>query len=573
MLGSSTKSGNLTYGLNDSVPFRSLVPIVLQQVALLSVELAFPVIIVSLSGGSTEQAQSVVSLMMIAMGLGTILQAWGKGPIGSGYFCAHETGTAYFPAAIMAIKAGGFPLLCGMTVAAGAFQILISRLVKKMRILFPPEIIGLIITMMAFMYISFSVPYLFGLHEAPEGRWDDMISSGVTLVLIIAMYIWGNQRLHEYALLIGIAAGYIVSFLVGGIDGSHFSKVSDAPLFAIPTVSHGGWSFDGTILLAFLVAAVCSSIITVGNITTSQKINDSNWKRIDMPSVGNGLMAEGLSTVVSGLLGALPQTTSPGSVGLTVATGATSRRIAFGLGAFFILLAFFPKVAAAFAIMPKAVMGVIILVEIAFILPAGMQICVSRMLDYRRLFMLGISFAFGFAIDIVPKFSTVFPEVLQPLFQTPLAVAAVTAIALHLIFRVGIASRESLELDLATTTDNFTILSNFMQGAGGEWGARPEVISRATAAINEFLETAVAYNLCRGKMKIDAAFEEFNLSIDIFYEGIIMDFPKEKPGQHEILHDDLALAKLSGYLINNYADKVTVKTADESCHIHMNFEH
>ncbi|MDR7868129.1 MAG: solute carrier family 23 protein [Sporomusaceae bacterium] len=569
----STKSGNLTYGLNDSVPFRSLVPLVLQQVALLSVELAFPVIIVNLAGGSTEQAQSVVSLMMIAMGVGTILQALGKGPIGSGYFCAHETGTAYFPAAIMAIKAGGFPLLCGMTVVAGVFQMLLSRLVKKMRILFPPEIIGLIITMMAFMYIGYSVPYFFGLHESPVERRDDYITSGVTLVLVIAMYIWGNQRLREYALLIGIAVGYVVSFLSGGLDGSHFNKVYDAPLFALPTVSHGGWSFDGTILLAFLLAAFCSSIITVGNITTSQKINDSNWKRMDMPSVGNGLLAEGLSTVTSGLLGALPQTTSPGSVGLTVATGATSRHIAYGLGGFFILLAFFPKVAAAFAIMPKAVMGTIILVEIAFILPAGMQICVSRMLDYRRLFMLGISFAFGFAIDIVPQFTSVFPEVLRPLFQTPLALAAVTAIVLHLIFRVGIASRESLELDLSTPTDSYAILNNFMQGAGGEWGARTDVISRATAAINELIETTVAHRFCTGKMKIDAAFEEFNLSVDIYYEGTAMDFPKEKPNQHDILHDDLAVAKLSGYLINNYADKIAVKNVNETCHIHMNFEH
>ena len=99
-----------------------------------------------------------------------------------------------------------------------------------------------------------------------------------------------------------------------------------------------------------------------------------------------------------------------GSVGLSVATGATSRRISYGVGMMFILLAFLPKIAALFAIMPKPVMGVILLIEISFVLPTGMQICSSRMLDARKIFVIGLSFAFGMAIEIIPDFYMVLPE-------------------------------------------------------------------------------------------------------------------------------------------------------------------
>ena len=100
MHGGAAKPGSIIYGVKDVPPIGSVIPLVMQHVAMLSVELVFPVIVVTMAGGTVDMARDAVSLMMIAMGIGTILQAWRKGPIGSGYFCAHETGTAYFPAVI-----------------------------------------------------------------------------------------------------------------------------------------------------------------------------------------------------------------------------------------------------------------------------------------------------------------------------------------------------------------------------------------------------------------------------------------------------------------------------------------
>jgi Permease family len=81
----------------------------------------------------------------------------------------------------------------------------------------------------------------------------------------------------------------------------------------------------------------------IGDLTLCQKINDANWKRTDMKSVSGGILAGAISTTIAGLGGGMGQSTFSSNVGLTVATGATSRVIALPTGLFVIALAFFPE--------------------------------------------------------------------------------------------------------------------------------------------------------------------------------------------------------------------------------------
>lgn len=565
------KPANLIYGVDDLVPAASLVPLVAQQVIMLSVDLIFPVLIVAAIGGSVEMAQTVVSMMMISMGIGTILQAWRKGSVGSGYFCAHETGTPYFPASVMAVQVGGFPLMCGMTVFAGLFQSLFSRVIHRLRVLFPVEITGLIVTLMSITFITYALPNFIGLDAQGKGSLPVSILSVATLGVIIGMHIWGTRRMREYSIIAGIGFGYLGSYLFGLLPADKVEKLFNAPWLALPSFDHVGLSFDATLALPFMIATLCSSIKTLGNLTTCQKVNDDDWKRLDVKSVGNGIFAEGLGTALGGLLGTMGQTTSSGSVGLSVATGVTSRQIAFGTGLCFVLFAFLPKIAALFAIMPQPVIGVILMVEIAFVVPTAMQICSSRMLDARRMFVLGISLTFGFGVEMVPGFGDSFPLWMQPLTKNALALGTIMAISLHLLFRIGIAAHQTLEIQPGADTTEKLFL--FFRECGGTWGARPDVVSRATSAVAQCVESLAEFGLVRDKILIDASFEEFNLNVDIEYEGVLPVLAKTRPTEEELLNDEDGFAKLSGYLLTRYADKITTESKDGRCKLHFNFEH
>lgn len=571
MHGGSPKPGSITYGVNDIPPWKSILPLVLQHVAMLSVELVFPVIVVTMAGGSLEMARESVSLMMIAMGVGTILQALRKGPIGSGYFCAHETGTAYFPAVIAAIQAGGMGLMSGMVLAAGLVQLAVSRVVHRLRILFPSEIIGLIIVMMAFSYISYSMTSFWGVsgHHHAAATGNGLLVGFLTLLVIVALYIWGNKRLREYAVLAGIAVGYASAWITGVMTPEQLLRVVQAPVITIPGI-HGGWKFDWEFMPAFIVAAFCSSIITIGNMSTCQKVNNKDWRRLNLRSAGDGLFAEGLGTAISGILGALPQTTSPGSVGLSVATGATSRYLAFAVGGLLIVLSFFSQVATFLAIMPKPVIGVVLIVEIAFIFPAGMQICTSRMLDFRKMFVLGLALAFGMALEIVPDISNSWPSWLQQLLNSSLAMASVTAVLLTLAFRIGISSHRKLEI---TPDADGELLAPFMEENGESWGARREVVNRVLFTLDEALHVIRAKQLARGSIVVDVGFEEFSMSAHIHYEGDPPSFSVVRPSDDELLLEDDALVKLSGFLVSKHARRLKVESGNGRCHIYMNFEH
>ena len=119
----------------------------LQHVFVISVGWIFAVVIVTIFGGSREQAGQVIQISMIASGVATILQARAKGPVGSAYLCPLNIGPAYVTASILAGKLGGLPLLFGLTAISGLFEALLSRLVKRLRVLFPPEVTGLVVTM------------------------------------------------------------------------------------------------------------------------------------------------------------------------------------------------------------------------------------------------------------------------------------------------------------------------------------------------------------------------------------------------------------------------------------------
>ena len=81
----SQKPSNLIFGVDESPGWGALILLGLQHVSLLSIAFIFPVIIVDAIGGSPAQARDLISLAMLATGIGTILQGINRGPVGSGY--------------------------------------------------------------------------------------------------------------------------------------------------------------------------------------------------------------------------------------------------------------------------------------------------------------------------------------------------------------------------------------------------------------------------------------------------------------------------------------------------------
>ena len=568
----SKRPPNLLYGVDDTPPLLTLLLLGVQHVFIITISLIFPVLIIRAIGGSAAQAGFMVSMAMLAAGVGTILQALNRKGIGSGYLCPALCGPSFLSASLLAAKTGGLSLLFGMTTVAGMFEVLLSRVLHRLRVLFPPEVTGTVVTMVGITVIPVAISNFMGLDATDTvTERSELIVAVVTLGAMVCTNVWCKGKLKLYPILVGMILGYTLSYLLGILGVADLRQFSQAPLLAVPDLDYFGWSFDVLLLAPFLIAITCSLLKTVGDITTCQKINDLDWKRVDMKNVSGGILADGLSAAVGGLVGTMGQSTSSSNIGLSIGTGATSRRIAFATGGILVVLAFFPKLATIFVIMPKPVMGATLLFAISFMIVAGFQIIMSRMLDVRKTFVVGISIIFGLSVDVLPGLYEHVHPWIHPIFSSSLSLAAILAVSLNLLLRLGIARRQ--QLVLRPGVDTTDAIFAFMEKQGAAWGARKDVIYRAISALNEFYESATLLGLAKSEITVDVSFDEFNLDVDIRYTGTLMDFPTERPTEVDLLRDTRTTVKLAGFMIMHYVDQLKSDAKGDSCRIQFHFEH
>ncbi len=561
----------LIYSVDEKPSNVPLFLLGLQHVFIISISLIFPVVIVKTIGGSDADAMFMVSMGMLAAGLTTILQSYGKHGIGSGYLCPSLCGPSYLSSAVMAAQTGGLHLLYGMIFLSGIAESLLSRVITKLRVLFPAEVTGVVVTFVGIAVLPIAFPRFIG-YNAETGfiNTTDLFIAIVTLAIMISLNLYTKGKIKLYCVLIGMIFGYLLSAMLGILNYSHIERILDAPVLGFPDLSHFGLAFNITLLIPFLIAMICSTLKSIGDITTCQRANDLDWRRPDMKNLSDGILTDGLADVISGLLGTFSQSTSSSNIGLSIGTGATSRYIGYSIGIVLIILSCFPKLAMLFVIMPSPVMGAALLYTVCFMVMAGLQIIMSRMMDIRKTFVVGLSFLVGLSA-MTPVFYSNVPEIIRPIFASTLSLATITVILLNLIMRVGIKSSKVLEIN--PKENNTQKIFDFMKIQGGIWGARPEIITRAMSAINEAVEAVSFTNPDINRMDVKVTFDELNLDADISYKGSPFEVQTSRPSEKLIEEDENAIADLASYMLNRYADKVSSQKKGDLSHIFIHFDH
>ncbi|MEQ1776488.1 MAG: hypothetical protein ABL891_22115, partial [Burkholderiales bacterium] len=105
------------------------------------------------------------------------------------------------------------------------------------------------------------------------------------------------------------------------------------------------------------------------------------------------------------------------------------------------------------------------------------------------------------------------------------------------------------------------------------WGARPEIISRASFAANQLVEAVADNGWNAGALKLEASFDEFNLNIHAIYAGVPMAFPDKRPTDQEIMESDNGMSRLAGFMLRNNADRIRSESKGALAHIWFHFDH
>ena len=565
------KPSNLTYSVNEVPPLSVTVLSGLQHVGLISIFLLFPLLVCREAQLSPDKILDVLSLSMMAMGAGAILPALARGPVGSGYLCPSIFTVAYLGPSLLALKTGGLSLVFGMTVFAGCIEAALSRLLRHLRALFPPEIAGLVVVLLGVTIGAIGVRYILGADGSGPANGRELAVAGISLGTMVALNVWAGGFLRMFCALLGMIVGYAVAALLGILTVSDMQRVMDASLVSVPSVGHVAWSFDFALIEAFVVGALAACLKTIGNVTTCQKMNDADWVRPDMDAISRGVLADGLGTVTAGVLGTVGVNSSPSAVGLAGATGVTSRRVAYAIGAIFFALAFLPKVASVLSIMPRAVMGAALVFSACFVFVNGVQIITSRLLDVRRTFVIGLAFLSGIAVDLLPGYFAKVPAQFQPLVSSSLVVGMLIAVLLNLVFRLGVRQTERLRVgpDAIASAE----VEAFMEARGAAWGARRDVIDRASFNLAQSIETIVEGCEPEGPFEIEARFDEFNLDLRVSYVGPPLELSEKRPSNEEIMASEEGQRRLAGFMLRRYADRVQATHRGGRSTILFHFDH
>ena len=432
------------YSVNQVPPAGHLILLSIQHGLVMAVSLAFPILFAAQINGSAEFTAGFIAISMLVAGIGSIIQSVGLPFIGSGYLCPSLCGPTYFSLSLTAAWAGGLPLMRGMIIIAGLIEMAIAPVIHKLKKIFPPFIVGLVMALVGISVIKPAVSSFFGLSVQGDAiRSPDILIGTFSLMVMVLANLWGKGFVRIYCLLIGMLAGWILALILVPEYWHNLVAVKNSPIFALPSIGRAFWriTFDLDLMIPFVIIAMSGSLKSFGNLLAAQKISEPTLTEPNYDPIKKGLLADGFSTALAGLLGGMAVDTSSSNIGLAGATNVVSRWISVGVGVIFVVLAFFPKFITVLTMIPKPVLGAAILFAGCFLLCMGLLEMFSEGWNQRKTFVVGISLFFGLSTAFLPSLYARAPHFIQSFFTTPLPTTTILAVILNQIFDLDIVFR------------------------------------------------------------------------------------------------------------------------------------
>jgi xanthine/uracil permease len=239
----------------------------------------------------------------------------------------------------------------------------------------------------------------------------------VVVIVTLAIKFFTRGFTAVAAVLIGIIAGYIVSYFMGQVN---FGNVGRAAVFALPSPFKWGFEWNWAIIIGMCLMAVVSAIETVGD--TSGITKGGAGREATDKEISGATFADGLGTAVAGIFGGLPNTSFSQNVGLISMTGVMSRHVVTIGAIFLIVCGLIPKVGA-----------IINTVMFGMVAAAGVNMLADVKWNRRNMVIFAISLSVGLGLQLEPGALQHVGKTMQILLTSGLLPAALLAVILNLI--------------------------------------------------------------------------------------------------------------------------------------------
>lgn len=411
-----------------------------------------PLLIASSLNLDAETTIHLINADLLTCGIATIIQSVGIGkhigvrlPIVQGV-----TTTAVSPIIAIGLGAtdgeGGvasLPTIYGAIIVAGLFTFFAAPVFGKVLRFFPPVVTGSVLLVMGTSLLAVSANDFVNYAEGVPATRDLLYGFG-TLAVIIMVQRFSSGFVGTLAVLIGLVLGTGVALALG--DAS-FSEVSSSPALGITTPFYFGMpQFDLVAIFSLIIVMIITMVETTGDVFATGEIVK---KRIRRDDVVRAIRADGVSTLVGGVMNSFPYTCFAQNVGLVRLTNVKSRWVAVAAAGFMIVLGLLPKAGAVVAAIPSPVLGGASLALFANVAWVGLQtIAKSDLSDGRNSVIVTSALGLAMLVTFKPEVATAFPEWAQTFVSSGMSIGAITAILLNLLFfHTGSASAQVSRAD------------------------------------------------------------------------------------------------------------------------------
>lgn len=404
-----------------------------------------PIMIASAIGLSLSDQVLLIQASLVMSAVCTLLQLYPiGGRFGSGLPVILGVSFAYVPSMqAIAASGGGVAAIAGAMIVGGIVAVLVGLFVKKIRLLFPPVITGTVVFTIGLSLYPTAINYMAGgtantleavtakgLTEAlAYGSWQNWLIAALTLAAVLILNNKAKGLCRLASILIGMLFGYVVALCFGMVS---FADVGGAAWFSLPRFMHFGVSFDLSSCVAIGLLFAINSIQAIGDFTATT-VGGMNREPTDKELQG-GIVAYGVSNILTALFGGLPTATYSQNVGIVTTNKVVNRTVFALTGAFLLLAGLSPKFAAVLTTIPQCVLGGATITVFSTIAMTGMKLIASQDLTARNTTIVGLSAALGVGISQASASLSQFPDSLTMIFgKSPVVIATIMAVLLNLI--------------------------------------------------------------------------------------------------------------------------------------------
>ena len=505
----ASRPSSAPHPVDQVPPFGKLTILGIQHVlAFYAGAVVVPLVIVNQLGLDNETLIHLINADLLTCGIATIIQSAGIGrfigvklPLIQGV-----TFTAVSP--LIAIGAAATPpgadpktglaTMYGSIIAVGLLVFLVAPIFAKFLRFFPPVVTGTLLTVMGTTLLSVSADDIL--------RWTDNAPADTkaaltveslayaigTIVIIVLIQRLFKGFMGTLSVLLGLVIMTGVAFAMGktdltGVGKASWMAVTHPFFFGLP-------QFSITAIIAMIIVMAVTAVETTGDVFATGEVVG---KRIAPRDVANALRADGLSTLLGGVLNSFPYTCFAQNVGLVRLTRVKSRWVVTAAGVFMIILGLLPKAAAIVAAIPSPVIGGASLAMFANVAVVGIQtLSKVDLRDNRNAVIVSTSIGLALLVtfrkeDIV----TAMPSWLQIIFGSGVTIGSLTAIILNILFfhigrqaspDVAVVDGKKINLDDVNAMDRDQFVATFSSMFSSHtWPVERAWESRPFASVSE----------------------------------------------------------------------------------------